>query len=128
MRHDNVSDTLYVLNNAENIGKRSCMVPASKLVKNLLMTVQKSGYIGKFEFIDDGKSGKFRVDLIGKINKARAVRPRFAVRKNEYEKWSARYLPAKKFGMLIISTPNGVMAHSEAEKSGLGGRLVGYVY
>ena len=128
MRHDYVSDTLYVLNNAENIGKGSCIVPASKLVKNLLITIQKSGYIGKFEFIDDGKSGKFRVDLIGKINKARAVRPRFAVRKNEYEKWAARYLPAKKFGMLIISTPNGVMAHNEAEKSGLGGRLVGYVY
>jgi small subunit ribosomal protein S8 len=128
MRHDNVSDVFYVMNNAENIGKQSCVVQASKLAKSILMAVHKAGYIGSFEFIDDGKSGHFRIELIGKINRARSIRPRFAVRRNEYNKWASRYLPAKGFGVLIVSTPKGIMSQKEAEESGLGGRLVGFVY
>ena len=128
MRHDIVADIFYVLNNAENIGKRQCIVPASKLVKNILMTIQRAGYIGNFEFIDDSKSGSFKVDLVGKINSSRAIRPRFAVKRGKYEKWSARYLPAKNFGILVVSTPKGVMTQKEADEAGLGGRLVGFVY
>lgn len=128
MRHDILVDVLYSLNNAEKSGKRSCVVPASDTVKNVLLVMQKAGYIGGFEFIDDGKSGTFSVSLAGKINKSRAVRPRFAVKKNEYEKWEIRFLPAKDFGMLIVSTPRGVMSQKEAQKKGLGGRIVGYIY
>jgi small subunit ribosomal protein S8 len=128
MRHDMLKDVLHVLNNAETIGKRSCIVPASSLVKDVLIVMQKSGYIGSFEFIDDGKSGKFSVELIGKINKSRAIRPRFAVRHDEYEKWASRYLPSRGFGILIISTPKGVMTHVEASQHGTGGRLLGFVF
>ena len=39
MRHDILSDALFVLNSAENIGKRSCDVPASNLVKNILSVI-----------------------------------------------------------------------------------------
>lgn len=128
MRHDLLSDVMYVLNNAEEIGERFCNVPASSLVKNVLMVMQKAGYISSFEFIDDGKSGSFRVELVGKINKSRSIRPRFAVKKDEYEKWESRYLPSKGFGILIVSTPKGVMSQKDAAAAGTGGRLLGYVY
>ncbi|MDI6721664.1 MAG: 30S ribosomal protein S8 [Candidatus Aenigmarchaeota archaeon] len=128
MRHDLLSDVLYVLNNAETIGRFSCTVPASSLVKSVLKVMQKENYIGSFEFIDDGKSGKFKVDLIGRINQSRSIRPRFFVKKNEYEKWEKRYLPAKDFGMLIVSTSKGVLSQKDAAGLGIGGRLLGYVY
>ena len=128
MRHDLLSDVMYVINNAENIGRKSCSIPASKLVKDVLIVIQRAGYVGSFEFIDDRKSGKFNVDLIGKINKSRAVRPRFAIAKDQFEKWETRYLPAKNFGLLIISTSKGVMSQKEAAENGVGGRLLGYVY
>ena len=128
MRHDLLSDVLYVLNNAENIGRKSVSIPASKLVKDVLIVIQRAGYIGSFEFIDDRKSGKFEIELIGKINKSRAVRPRFAIAKDEFEKWETRYLPAKNFGLLIISTSKGVMSQKEAAENGVGGRLLGYVF
>ena len=128
MRHDLLTDVLYVINNAENIGRTSVAVPASKLVKDVLMVIQRSAYIGSFEFTDDRKAGKFNIELVGKINKARAVRPRFAIKKNEFEKWESRYLPARGFGLLIISTPKGVMNQKEAAETGVGGRLLGYVY
>lgn len=128
MRHDLLSDVLYVVNNAEKIGRRTCIVPASSLVKEVLAVVQKAGYIGDFEFMDDGKSGHFRIDLIGRINKSRSIKPRFAVRKDEFEKWEGRYLPAKGFGILIISTPKGVMNQKEAIEKQTGGRLLAFVY
>ncbi|MBI3190427.1 30S ribosomal protein S8, partial [archaeon] len=95
---------------------------------NVLMVMQSSGYIGSFEFIDDGKSGKFRIELIGKINMSRAIRPRFAVAHGEYEKWASRYLPSRSFGVLIVSTSKGVMTNHEAAKAQTGGRILGYVY
>lgn len=128
MRHDLLSDVLHVITNAERMGKRNCMVPASSLVKDVLKAMQSEGYIGKFEFIDDGKSGKFEIHLVGKINESKAIKPRFAVKKNEYEKWETRYLPAKGFGTLIVSTPKGVMVQKDAVQNGLGGRLLAYVY
>ncbi len=128
MRQDFLSDVMYVINNAENMGKGSCSIPASRMIKDILMVMQKSGYIGSFEFIDDGKSGSFTVHLIGRVNQSRSIKPRFAVRKNEYEKWEERYLPATDFGILIVSTPKGIMSQKEATKLGLGGRLLCYVY
>ncbi|MEM7819834.1 MAG: 30S ribosomal protein S8 [Candidatus Aenigmatarchaeota archaeon] len=128
MRHDLLSDVLYVINNAEKLGRKSCIVPASKLIKNVLKVMQKSGYIGSFEFIDDGKSGKLQIELIGRINKTRAIRPRFSVKKDEYEKWESRYLPAKDFGILIVSTSKGIMTQKDAIEKGLGGKLLCYVY
>ena len=128
MRHDILSDVLYVINNAENIGKSSCIVPASSLVKDVLMVMKNSAYIGNFEFVDDGKSGHFNVDLIGRINKSRSIKPRFPVKKDEYEKWESRYLPARNFGILIVSTPKGVMSQDDAAKQNIGGRLIGFVY
>lgn len=128
MRHDLLSDVLYVINNAEKVGKRACIVPASSLVKEVLVVIQKAGYIGEFEFIDDGKSGQFRIDLLGRVNRSRAIRPRFAVRKDEFEEWESRYLPAKGFGILVVSTPKGVMNQKEALEQKTGGRLLAYVY
>jgi small subunit ribosomal protein S15Ae len=38
-----------------------------------------SGYIGEFEVVDDHRSGKIVVNLIGRINKCGVISPRFDV-------------------------------------------------
>ncbi len=90
--------------------------------------MQSKGYIGEIEFIDDGRTGKFRVQLFGRINDCRAIKPRHAVKVKEMEKWEKRYLPAKDVGILILTTPQGIMTHEEAKKRHIGGRLLAYVY
>ena len=84
--------------------------------------------MGEFEFIDDGVGGKLRVQLLGRINKCGVISPRFPVKSSRLVDWEHRYLPAVGVGTLIVSTPKGVMSHTEAQEKGLGGRLVGYVY
>jgi small subunit ribosomal protein S8 len=126
---DPIADALINIKNHELASKKECVFkPASKLMGEILKVMQKNGYISTFEFIDDGRDGMYRVSLLGKINQCRAIKPRYAVKKNGFEKYEKRYLPSKDIGMLIVSTPKGVMSHAEAKKKGIGGRLLAYVY
>jgi len=128
MRHDTLADMFAIIKNAEAIGKRSCMVPSSKIIKEILKIMQKNKYIGSFEFIDDGKSGKFRVELVGRINNCGVIRPRFELRKDEFIKWEKRFLPSVNIGLLFLTTSKGIMDHRQAKKEKVGGALLGFVY
>lgn len=128
MQHDRLADCLSAIKNAERSGKDECVTPASSLVKNVLLTMQSHGYIDEFEFVDNGKSGLFRVRLLRIINDCGAIKPRFAVGYGEIEKWEKRYLPAAGFGILVMTTSGGIMVHTDAKKKSRGGRLLAYIY
>lgn len=123
---DPLANALSTVKNAENIGKLECVVKASKLIGSVLKVMQDQGYISGFELIDDEKS--FKVQLHGKINKCGVVKPRFSVLKTEFEKWEKRFLPARDFGALILTTSEGVISHYEAKEKGVGGKLLAYVW
>ncbi len=124
-----VANLLSTIYNNEVRNKKECLaIPGSKLASAVLRAMQKNKYIGEFEFIDDGIGGKFRVQLLGRINRCGVISPRYSVTKNGYTRWERQFLPAVGVGILIVSTPRGVMSHNEAQEKGLGGRLVGYVY
>ncbi|MEM3616432.1 MAG: 30S ribosomal protein S8 [Candidatus Bathyarchaeia archaeon] len=126
---DVLSNGLTTILNNEMRNKRECVIsPASKLLGKVLRVMQLNGYIGEFEFIDDGRSGKFKVQLLGRINKCGAIRPRFAVKVYELEDWEKKFLPSREVGLLIISTSRGVLSHKEAKEKGIGGRLLAYIY
>jgi small subunit ribosomal protein S8 len=68
----NLFTTVY---NNESRRKRECIVvPASKFASEVLRVMQKHRYIGEFEQIDDGRAGKFRIQLLAKINKCGILR------------------------------------------------------
>jgi|TARA_B100001750_G_C15514942_1_gene606386 small subunit ribosomal protein S8 len=124
-----LSNLFSNIQNAELRNKSECLViPSSKLVVATLNTMKENNYVGEFEVIDDNRGGKIRVQLLGKINRCGIISPRFSVSKDNYSLWERRFLPAVGIGILIVSTPNGVMTHNEAEKSNVGGRILGYVY
>ena len=129
MLFDPLANALSKIDNCERARKREVVIsPASKLIREIFQIMQEEGFIGAFEFIDDGKAGKFRVELKGKINKCGAIRPRFATKEDEYEKWEKRYLLAAGFGALVVSTSKGIMTHLKAKEQGMGGRLIAYVF
>ena len=130
MPAQNVLANLFVtLYNNEARRKSECIIlPTSKLGIEVLKTLQKDGYIGEFEHIDDKRGGKFKIELLAKITKCGAISPRFKVKNEEYNDWEQQYLPAYNRGMLLVTTNQGVMSHHEAVNKGLGGFLIGYVY
>ena len=126
---DPLAAALSTIMNNELRNKKECVIsPASKLIGHVLRVLQKNGYIGEFEFIDDGRSGKFKVQLFGRINKCGVIKPRYPVKVDSYEMWEKRYLPSRDIGLLIVSTPLGVLTHKEAKSLHTGGRLLAYVY
>lgn len=128
MKHDLLADMFSVIKNAERIGNGECVVPSSKIIKEILKLMQKNKYIGSFEFIDDGKSGNFRVELLGRINDCGVIRPRFYLKKDEFISWEKRFLPSVNVGLLFVTTSKGIIDHRHAKREGAGGALLGYIY
>jgi len=126
---DTLTNGLITVINNEMRNKRECIIsPASKLLGRVLRIMQLNGYLGEFEFIDDGRSGKFKVQLLGRINKCGAIKPRFPVQFDKFEDWEKKFLPSRDVGIMVVSTSQGVMSHREAEEKSLGGRLLAFVY
>jgi small subunit ribosomal protein S8 len=65
MQQDPLNDAMATIKNAEKVGKGECIIkPSSKLIGRVLKVMQDYGYIGNFEYIDDGRGGKFKVQLL----------------------------------------------------------------
>uniref|UniRef100_A0A7S2V5W5 40S ribosomal protein S15a n=1 Tax=Fibrocapsa japonica TaxID=94617 RepID=A0A7S2V5W5_9STRA len=124
-----LADCLKNISNAEKRGKRQVMIrPCSKVIVKFLQVMQKHGYIGEFEIIDDHRAGKIVVQLTGRINKCAVISPRFDVPVSGMEQWIVNVLPSRQFGHLVLSTTYGIMDHEEARRKKTGGKILGFFY
>ena len=129
MLNDPLANALSTMKNAELKGKGNCIIkPSSKLIGGVLNLLKEKNYITEYEFIDDGKAGVYQVKLKGNINNCGVIKPRYPIKRDELDKWEARYLPAQHFGLLIITTTKGIVSQSEAKENGIGGKLLAYIY
>lgn len=120
-----------LFNNESRRNKEAVVSPSSKLVINILRVMQKEGYVGEFERIDDGKFGKVKVQMLGRINKCGPITPRFPLTYRDMidlPEHVKKFLPSKELGVIIVSTSKGVMTHREASRNRIGGVALGYVY
>src|SRR3989344_3620894 len=98
--NDPLANVLSHINNSEKKGKSGCIVcPASKMILNVLKILERNNYIGKFEVIDKRRGGYIK-----------------------------RYLPARNFGIIIVTTSKGLLLLSESIEKNLGGKLLAYCY
>jgi small subunit ribosomal protein S8 len=125
---DRLAEAINVMKTHERMGREECIVNSTKLLKSVLATLKKESYVNDFEEFKDGKIMKIRIKLSNKINSIGVVKPRYAIQKDTIQKYETRYIPSKDFGILVISTPKGLMTNREAREQMTGGRLVLYVY
>lgn len=120
---------MSTIRNAEKVGKHECEIkPSSKLIGRVLKVMRENQYIKEFELVETNRGGKFRVVLNGQINECGVIRPRYAIKMGDMERYESRYLPAQDFGVLILTTTKGVVSHNQAKALGVGGKLLAYVY
>merc|ERR1711916_59904 len=129
MRMSVLADALKNITDAEKRGRRQVLIrPSSKVIVRFLEIMQKHGYIGDFTVVDDHRSGKIVVELVGRVNKTGVISPRFDIKRTDYEKWIERLLPSRQFGLLVVPTSQGMMDHEEARKKKTGGKILGFIY
>lgn len=129
MLNDPLANMMSLILNNELIGKPDCLIkPISNMIKEVLKVMKENGYVGNFKEIEDSRGNYVKLSLIGSINKCSVIKPRYSVKINEFEKFERRYLPAKDVGILVMSTPRGIMTHYDAKSKKTGGRLLAYCY
>lgn len=129
MRIDPFTDALTHIKNCDFVAKKSCIVnPASKLLISTLDILAKEKYIAGYEVKPKAEKKEIIIKLNGMLTNLRAIKPRSATSYIELEKFEKRFLPSRNVGIIILSTPKGLMTHIEAKKEKLGGRLIAFVY
>ena len=121
-----ITKTLNEIMNAKRAGKvELTSKPVSRLLLKVLEIMKDRGYID----YKVNKEGFGSITIhIKKLNECRSINPRFYTQIDEFDKYVRRFLPAREFGMIIVSTDKGVMTHYEAMEKGVGGSLLAYCY
>ncbi|MBI4452639.1 30S ribosomal protein S8 [Candidatus Woesearchaeota archaeon] len=129
MLNDPLADAMSLILNNETLGRSECILkPVSKILKQFIAVMKDNDYVVDFKEIEDSRGNYIKMKLNGNINKCGVIKPRYNVKNKEFEKFERRFLPAKDFGILIISTSKGIMTHYDAKSKKLGGKLLGYCY
>jgi small subunit ribosomal protein S8 len=126
MSQDIIADTLNQMMNALQANQQELEVKKhSKFLLSILAIAKLKDYVESYQVDQASKILKIK---LGKLNGCNAIKPRLIVKKDEIERYIKRYLPAKNLGILIISTPQGLMTHQTAIEKNLGGSLIAYFY
>lgn len=127
--NDTLANVMSKIQSYEIAGKSEVPIyPSSKTIKKLLDIMNSHNYVGKYTTANTTRGEVLNLNLLGKINKCGVIKPRFNIKKDEFEKFERRYLPAKGFGFLLVSTSKGIMTNEEAKTNGVGGKLLAYIY
>ncbi len=129
MLNDSLANVMSGILNYEKVGKKQFTInPTSKVIFKVLDIMNQKGFIGTAEVVTESKGGFAKVNLLGAINKCGVIKPQFAVKLDDFEKFEKRHLPGKGVGIIIISTSKGIMTLEEAREKNVGGRLLAYCY
>ena len=131
MTSDTIADMLTRIRNANTAHHKSVSMPASKMKVEIARVLVEEGYIESFTAGEPGPGQLLSVELKPRSTRGRALsglrrisRPglRVYARKTEIP----RVLGG--LGISLISTSQGLMTGSAAQRAGLGGEVVAYVW
>ena len=54
--------------------------------------------------------------------------PRYDLSHTDVEDWVGRLLPSRLFGVIVLTTANGILDHEEARRKKVGGKVLGFFY
>jgi len=124
---DPIGDFIVRLKNAGAVRKASVAVPFSKVKHSISMTLKKSGYVGEIGETGSGVGKMLTVELLydtagaPKINGVKRIsKPG----RRLYAK--ARDVHQVKYGhgLMVLTTPSGIVTDKEAREKRLGGETL----
>jgi small subunit ribosomal protein S8 len=128
---DPIADMLTRIRNSNAARHAEVKVPASRLKLEIARVLKDEGYIAGFDVEADGPTQTMRIIFKSRPDRTRVIsgvkrisRPglRVYARKTEIP----RVLGG--LGIAILSTAEGVMSGRQAQRQGLGGEVLAYVW
>ncbi|MBX4189174.1 30S ribosomal protein S8 [Candidatus Parcubacteria bacterium] len=123
---DRIADMITHIVNAGNAGRDSALVGYSKLKADIAEVLKAEGYIKGYEKkIKDGKPF-LALDLFveNRVPKVKGVKRMSKPSKRMYKKSSELRPVRQGYGMLVLTTPKGVMSGKQAKREKLGGEVL----
>ena len=128
---DPVADMLTRLRNANSAYHDSVSMPNSKLKVNIATILKREGYIADWAVTDAKVGQTLTLDLKFGPNRERSIAGIKRVSKPGLRVY-ARSAEIPKvlggLGVAILSTSSGLLTDRQAEKKGVGGEVVAYVW
>jgi small subunit ribosomal protein S8 len=128
---DPIADMLTRLRNANSAYHDKVVMPHSKLKANIAEILKREGYIASFRAQDGEKGKDLVVELKYGPNRERSIAGLRRVSKpglRVYAKSTGLPRVLGGLGVAIISTSGGLLTDRQANKKGVGGEVLAYVW
>lgn len=123
---DTISNMLTTIINAQRVGKARVAVPYSRYRERLAQLLQEKGLIAKVR-VQEGSLSKLVLTLAygdDKQPRISGVRRLSTPGQRRYVKHANIPYAFDSRGLIVLSTPGGLMDDAQARQQGLGGELV----
>ena len=124
--HDPIADMLISIKNAGNAGKATAVVPFSMIKESIASVLYKNGYIASY-----AKKGKkvaktleLGIAVDGKAARVHDVQRMSKPSRRMYIKAAEIKSVKNGYGLMVLSTPKGLMTGDEAKKAQVGGEVL----
>lgn len=120
---DPIADLLVRIQNAMKVGKESVAIPNSKMTRAVAEVLSREGYVGA---IDAKKGRLFSVSLPYKNGRAGVMGAKRISKPSRRMYMGVRDIKPVKHGhgLLVLSTPQGIMTGKEAREKRVGGEVL----
>lgn len=126
-----IGDFLIRLKNAYLAKKEEVVVPYSKMNERLAKILAKHSFIGGYRVKEEDKKKKtLVVSLVYSRGKPALTEVKLISKPGRRIYASVRDMPfpPTRLGIVLVSTPKGVLTAKEAVKKKVGGEVIGYVW
>jgi small subunit ribosomal protein S8 len=128
---DPIADMLTRIRNANTAAHQTVDIPASKVKEAIAQILKDEGFIESFERLSEGPQGKLRIALRYGQDKERIITGLRRISRPGLRIYSSKSTIPRVLGglgLVILSTPQGIMSGKRARKLGVGGEVLAYIW
>ena len=123
---DSISNMIIMMKNASLAGKSSILVPFSKMKEAIVFCLKKEGYISEFSKKIKTNGPMLEITLIYNEQKPRITEVERVSKQSRRVYFGMKDIHSVRSGtgLLVLSTPKGIMSGKQARKEQVGGEVL----
>lgn len=130
MSRDVIGDFITIIRNGLKVGKKSVVIPCSKLKIEIAKVLRDEGYIKDFKITEDD-SKKNLIVFLKYVNGESVIHEITRISRpgrRHYERAKSTKSVIGGLGISILTTSSGLVTDRQAKKLGVGGEVICHVW